>query len=263
MASRRLPVCVRLLLCVAGLLLATTACSGTTGGSTRNRPSGGASSGGTVVPAAAACGSGVATDLAGALRIIQDGVSCAGSTNRFWSQQLGSKWTPATFLSYDDGTLPKSRCARGGAAADFADNAFYCPLDDVVAYSNQLMNRLYRTGGPYLPVVVLEHELGHRANHIADQQGVVSRSEENQADCEAGTTTHFAESAHRLPLADVLRSAKLLFELGDVSNFGAETANQPGAHGTPPQRLIAFSRGYLNGLRACRVLGQSPTGRTL
>ena len=58
-------------------------------------------------------------------------------------------------------------------------------------------NSLYATGGPYLPVVVLEHELGHRANEIDDTIGPISRSEENQADCDAGVTTAYARTAQQ------------------------------------------------------------------
>jgi predicted metalloprotease len=261
----------RLLSCIVGLLLAATACaSGTTGssGTSSANPhaSGSPAAGSTPQGVPPGCGSGQALDLDSALRIIKDGSECPGSTNRFWTQQLGSKWTDAKFVSYDDGALPDSKCADEGTAADFADNAFYCPLDDVVAFSNQLMDRLYRTGGPYLPVVVLQHELGHRANRLGDAQGVVSRSEENQADCEAGVTTRFALNAGRLPVTDALKSAELLFKLGDVSNFGSETADDPGAHGSPPQRAIAYGRGYFArnlSLSTCRKLGDSPTGRTL
>jgi predicted metalloprotease len=251
----------RLLGCVVGLLLAVTGCGAVTTGTAR-APSATPSADSTPQGVPAGCGSGQARDLDSTLRIIKDGPDCAGSTNRFWQQQLGSRWTPAKFISYDDGHLPDSKCAEGGAPADFADNAFYCPLDDVVAFSNQLMDRLFANGGPYLPVVVLQHELGHRANHLGHTVGVVSRSEENQADCEAGATTHFAENAKRLPLADVFRSAGLLFKLGDVSNFGDETANDPGAHGTPPQRLFAFTRGYVQGIGICDDLGRNPTGHT-
>jgi predicted metalloprotease len=252
---------------VVGLLLLTTACGTVTSGSAGGQPSNGRSAspavGSTPRAVPADCATGVATDVENALRIIEDGPRCPGSTNQFWEQKLGSKWTPARIISYDDGSLPKSKCASGGSPNDFADNAFYCPLDDVVAYSNQLMQRLFQQGGPYLPVVVLQHELGHRANRIADTEGVVSRSEENQADCEAGATTRFAQKAGRLPFTDALKSAKLLFELGDVSNFGHETAADPGAHGTPPQRFTAYGRGYLQGLRVCASLGRNPTGHTL
>jgi predicted metalloprotease len=249
---------------IVGLLLAVTACGTGTGTSTRS-PGAAASptAGSTPVAVPADCGSGIARDVDSALRIIRDGADCPGSTNRFWRAQLGDRWTDAKIISYDDGDIPASKCGEGGTAADFADNAFYCPLDDVVAYSNQLMARLYREGGPYLPVVVLQHELGHRANKIDGQVGVVSRSEENQADCEAGATTRFAYNAKRLPGSDALRSAKLLFELGDVSNFGDETANDPDAHGTPPQRVAAYARGYFQGITICDDLGRNPTGHTL
>jgi predicted metalloprotease len=255
----------RLLGGLVGLLL-LTACGSVTTGS-----GGGASAGSSASPKAgstpqtvpADCATGLATDVENALRIIKDGPECPGSTNKFWQQKLGSTWTPAKIISYDDGSRPDSKCAEDGSPDDFADNAFYCPLDDVVAYSNQLMTRLFQQGGPYLPVVVLQHELGHRANHLADTQGVVSRSEENQADCEAGATTKFAQKAGRLPFTDALKSAKLLFELGDVSNFGDETANDPGAHGTPPQRAIAYGRGYFQGLNVCAGLGRDATGHTV
>jgi predicted metalloprotease len=252
----------RLLGIAVGLVLALTACGSATPGSAGATPAGSGSPKADSTPQTvpAGCGSGEAKDVESALRIIKDGPECPGSTNRFWHQQLGDKWTDAKFISYDDGSRPASKCAEDGNPDDFADNAFYCPLDDIVAFSNQLMDRLYREGGPYLPVVVLQHELGHRANHLAGTTGVVSRSEENQADCEAGVTTKFARSADRLPVSDALKSAKLLFELGDVSNFGNETASDPGAHGTPPQRLIAYGRGYFGGIRSCVAVGRNPAG---
>lgn len=257
----------RLLGIAVGLVLVTTACGSATTGSSGSQPSGG----GTASPTAdstpqtvpADCGSGHPQDVESALRIIKDGPECPGSTNQFWQRQLGDEWSTPKIISYDDGDLPDSKCAEDGTPEDFSDNAFYCPLDDVIAYSNQLMTRLYEEGGPYLPVVVLQHELGHRANHLGDMQGVVSRSEENQADCEAGATTQFALKAGRLPFTDALKSAKLLFELGDVSNFGDETADDPGAHGTPPQRVTAYGRGYFQGINICDDLGRNPTGHTV
>ena len=105
------------------------------------------------------------------------------------------------------------------------------------------------------------HELGHRADHILGVTGPISRSEENQADCSAGVETAFARTAHRLPFTDVLGAAKLLFQLGDTRHFGSELASSPDAHGTPAQRLIAYSRGYLQDkISVCRTIGQSATG---
>jgi hypothetical protein len=167
-----------------------------------------------------------------------------------------------TFVPYRDGQAPRDACgAADSNADDFADNAFYCAADDTVAYSTDLLNGLYKKGGPFLPVVVLMHELGHRADRIAGAVGPISRSEENQADCSAGVETAFARTAHRLPFTDVFGAARLLFQLGDTRHFGSELASSPDAHGTPAQRLIAYTRGYAQDkISVCRKIGQSQTG---
>ncbi len=204
---------------------------------------------------------GMAVDLETTVAVLTDGVECPGSVNRYWHEQVGELWTEPTFIAYRDGEIPGTECADGvDDPEEFAQNAFYCPADDTVSYSADLLDMLYEEGGPYLPVAVLEHELGHRANAIARTTGVISRSEENQADCDAGVTTAYARTAHRLPFSDVVGAARLLYKLGDTRNFGGEIADSPDAHGSPSQRVIAFSRGYLQDIRTCRLLGRSGTG---
>jgi hypothetical protein len=254
---------------VVAATLAVSACgssstgvSGTLGssGSPSSAPAPAGTSSTTTVPAG--CHSGIAHDVESTLAILTDPADCPGSVNQFWTQQLGSQWTEPTFVAYSDGQVPRDACgAADGNADDFADNAFYCPTDDTVAYSRELLDSLFQKGGPFLPVVVLMHELGHRADRIAGVVGPISRSEENQADCSAGVETAFARTAHRLPFTDVLSGARLLFQLGDTRHFGAELASSPDAHGTPAQRLIAYSRGYLqHNIKVCRTIGQSSTG---
>jgi hypothetical protein len=254
---------------IAGATLALSACGSSTAGGASGTVSGTVNS--SVSPSSAAsaatsgCHNGVAHDLTSTLAILTDPSTCAGSVNAFWTGQLGSRWTKPTFIAYDDGQVPQDACGTAdGNASDFSDNAFYCPTDDTVAYSRELLGGLYQKGGPFLPVVVLMHELGHRADHILGVTGPISRSEENQADCSAGVETAFARTAHRLPFTDVLGGAKLLFQLGDTRNFGSELASSPDAHGSPAQRLIAYSRGYLqHNIKVCRTIGQSPTGSVL
>jgi uncharacterized protein len=252
---------------LAALILAVSACGSSGGGSISGTfgPSGAPTSA-AASPAAkalpAGCHGGVAHDLQTALDILTDPADCPGSVNDYWTTQLGSRWTTPTFVPYSDGQVPQDACGTSdGNASDFTDNAFYCPTDDTVAYSTTLLASLYAKGGPFLPVVVLMHELGHRADHILGVVGPISRSEENQADCSAGVETAFARTAHRLPFTDVLSAAKLLYQLGDTRHFGSELASSPDAHGTPAQRLIAYSRGYLqHNIKVCRTIGQSPTG---
>jgi predicted metalloprotease len=210
----------------------------------------------------AGCHGGVADSVDTTLAILTDPSDCPGSVNAYWTSQLGSKWTDPVYVPYRDGEIPDNACGKepGAVADDFADNAFYCPDDNTIAYSRDLLDSLFKKGGPYLPVVVLEHEAGHRANDIAGTVGAVSRSEENQADCDAGLTTAFARTAGRLPLSDVIAAGKLLYDLGDSEKFGAEMADSPDAHGTPAQRAIAFTRGYFQQLSTCRKLGESDNG---
>jgi uncharacterized protein len=222
-------------------------------------PAGGAAS-----PAAAAAGDsacvGTATTVADALKVITEPIGCAGGVNTFWSKQLGSAWTVPRFVPYQDGQVPADQCgAQDNDAADFKGNAFYCRLDDTVAYSQDFMQHLFQKGGPSYPMFVLMHELGHRVTRLTGKVGVVSRSEENQADCLAGTEARFAHDGKRLPLGDVARGALLFFSLGD-SWFVKESPSDDDAHGQPQQRALAFGTGYRHDIDQCFTLGRSPTG---
>jgi predicted metalloprotease len=205
------------------------------------------------------CG-GSATTEDGALKVITGPVGCPGGVNTFWSKQLGSVWTVPRFIPYRDGQIPADKCgAQDGKAEDFKGNAFYCRLDDTVAYSQDFMNQLYKQGGPSYPMFVLMHELGHRVSRLTGRVGVVSRSEENQADCLAGTEARFTHDAGRLPGGDVVKGAVLFFSLGD-GWFHKESPSDEDAHGQPQQRATAFGTGYEHDIAKCFTLGQSSTG---
>ncbi len=242
----------------AGILTACnpvdTASTGATGAGS---PSASATSAGTATDPA--CG-GSATTQDGALKIVTGPVGCAGGVNTFWSQQLGSVWTVPRFISYRDGEIPGDACgAESKDPDDFKGNAFYCPKDDTVAYSEDFLTSLEKKGGPTYPMFVLMHELGHRVSALTHREGVVSRSEENQADCLAGVEAHFANDAGRLPGVDVVKGSVLFFSLGD-SWFQKESPSDPDAHGQPQQRIAAFGTGYAQDPAACFKLGQSSSG---
>jgi predicted metalloprotease len=217
----------------------------------------------TSVGASAGCG-GKAVDLNSALRILTDPIGCPGAVNTFWHNTLGSAWTAPRFLSYSDGQVPADACGRQvGDPKQFADNALYCSLDDTVAFSTDFMQEMISLGGPTFPVFVLMHELGHRADRISDTVGVITLSEENQADCDAGLTTRFADKAKRINLSDAVGGAKLFFSLGDTrGGWFQQEASSPDddAHGAPVQRAHAFSNGYFRSVGICRRTGASASG---
>jgi uncharacterized protein len=263
----------RIALAVALTLAAAAGCSsqGLTGGtSSGGTSSGGTSSGGTSsgggtnAASSLDCG-GKVTNLASALRLVTDPAGCPGAVNTLWRKTsgVGDLWTTPKFIAYHDGQVPDDACGRAAPnPRDFAENAAYCPADDTIVYSIELLDQLYRSGGPYQPVLVLDHELGHRANHLARTVGRVSRAEENQADCDAGYAVRFAHDAGRLPISDVFSGGLLFFSLGDKGGswFNTENPAAPGAHGTPRQRATAYADGYLRGVKRCRSIGKSRTG---
>jgi predicted metalloprotease len=251
---------------VAGLTVGMTGC-GSTGLGSSGSSLGSAGSTSTENPGAAggsgACG-GKAVDLDSALRILTDPVGCPGAVNTFWRNELGSAWTAPRFLSYQDGQVPADACGRQvGDPKAFQDNALYCSLDDTVAFSTNFMQEMTKLGGPTFPLFVLMHELGHRADRIGNTTGAVSLSEENQADCDAGLTTRFADKAKRLNLSDAFGGAKLFFSLGDTRGgwFRREAGpNDTDAHGSPIQRAHSFANGYLRSVDICRRTGASSSG---
>jgi predicted metalloprotease len=208
------------------------------------------------------CG-GSAKDLDGALKVITGPIGCPGAVNTFWSQKLGGTWTAPRFIAYRDGDIPGDQCGQQDHNADdFAGNAFYCRLDDTVAYSQDFLAQLYKQGGPTYPMFVLMHELGHRVTALTHQTGAVSRSEENQADCLAGAESKFTYDARRLPAGDVVNGAVLFFSLGDSGGhwFRNEPSVAADAHGTPTQRGEAFGIGYFRGTDKCFDIGRSRDG---
>jgi predicted metalloprotease len=210
-----------------------------------------------------ACG-GSADTLDGALKVISGPVGCPGGVNTYWSQQLGSVWTPPRFVPYRDGQVPRDACgAQDAKAADYESNAFYCRLDDTVAYSSDFLGALWAKGGPTYPMFVLMHELGHRVTTLTHRTGAVSRSEENQADCLAGTEAKFTRDAGRTGSLDWIKGATLFFSLGDAGGpwWNNEASTSPDAHGTPPQRAEAFTAGYSHGTGICDTIGRSTTGK--
>ncbi|OHV34975.1 metalloprotease [Pseudofrankia sp. EUN1h] len=210
----------------------------------------------------AECG-GSADTADGALKVITGPIGCPGGVNTFWAQKLGSVWTVPRFIEYHDGDIPPDECgAQSDDPDDFASNAFYCSLDDTVAYSAEFMASLSEQDTAY-PMLVLMHELGHRVSTLTSKEGVVSRSEENQADCLAGVQAKFARDADRLPLSDAVEGIGLFFQLGDSGGswFSVGEPNaDPNAHGNPSQRVAAALLGYGKGADTCFKIGKSPTG---
>jgi predicted metalloprotease len=133
------------------------------------------------------------------------------------------------------------------------DNAMYCENDDRIYYDTGLFADFHRRVGDYAPVVILAHEWGHaiqRRLGIFDQDHY-SIQIELQADCFAGAYSGYAEQSSTrfvLEKGDIEEGARSLFDLGDPDDT---PWFEEDAHGTPIQRMAAFTTGVQNGYKEC------------
>ena len=134
----------------------------------------------------------------------------------------------------------------------FSDNAFYCVLDDYIAWDAEgLFPRLFNEFGDFTVSLVLAHEWGHA---IQQRAGVLGPSilMELQADCFAGAWAGSLEDRE----SEVLRLSPgdLDEAIGGYLQFrdppGTDIAH-PGAHGSGFDRVNAFADGHALGAEQC------------
>lgn len=186
----------------------------------------------------------------------------------FWSQaypeHFGSEYTPLEggYFSVDPDDPDASAypetgigCAGSPTPLDaVADNAFYDPVCDLIAYDRTLLDELAAGYGRFLVPVVMAHEFAHamqaRFGFAASGRSI---QDETQADCLAGAWTAWVaagEAQHvsiRVPeLDDVVQGFVLLRD--DVGTDPEDGA----AHGSLFDRVSAFYEGFEGGVAPCR-----------
>jgi predicted metalloprotease len=177
----------------------------------------------------------------------------------FWEENfadvVGGQFQPVSggFFPYGpDRTLPT--CGARLTYDEIAVNAFYCPIDDLIAWdTDNLTNDLLETFGPFTLVIVMAHEYGHAVQARGALSPVLPTiAGEQQADCFAGAFTAFVNDGG----SDVLNVAVEDLDLA-VAGFlslrdapGTPTAD-PSAHGSGFDRVGAFQDGFLNGAERC------------
>ncbi len=126
--------------------------------------------------------------------------------------------------------------------------AFYCPRDEAIYYSPDGFAEHEQRIGDFAPIVVTAHEWGH---HIQWLIGIVpepGNAFELQADCLAGAYASEAGQQGLLDPGDVTEAVTSSAEAGDPLGLPQDA---PGAHGINDDRVIAFMRGYLDGVTGC------------
>jgi predicted metalloprotease len=188
--------------------------------------------------------------------------------DRFWSGSypayFGKEYTPLSggYFSVDSQAMDESAypdtgigCPGSPTTPDsVADNAFYDPVCDLIAYDRALLEELSADHGRFLVPVVMAHEFGHAMQgRFGFAESGRSIQDETQADCFAGAWTAWVaagEAEHvslRTPeLDDVVRGYLLLRD--DVGSDPEDSQ----AHGSYFDRVSAFYEGFDGGLEPCR-----------
>ncbi|SDC15709.1 Predicted metalloprotease [Geodermatophilus telluris] len=156
----------------------------------------------------------------------------------------------------DPADLPEGPCFSDDVE-DLADNAYYCPDEDLVVYDRAWMTGLAEDYGPFVVAEIVAHEIAHavQAHAGLEDPSIVA---ETQAECFAGAWTQWVvrgESAHFAVRAEQLDP----YLLGYVY-FGDEVGSSPDAedaHGSVFDQLSAFQEGYADGPAACAAFDSS------
>jgi predicted metalloprotease len=150
----------------------------------------------------------------------------------------------------------QNECISKAGANAIIDNAFYCELDDSIAWdrnSQHLVPTLGTKYGPLLVAMVFAHEFGHA---VQERLGLFNRNErqivhESQADCASGAFTATVMQNQALHLratpADLDRAL-----IGYLNVRDDTPADQKQiSHGDGFDRIAAVADGFEHGVTEC------------
>lgn len=181
----------------------------------------------------------------------------------YWADELpavyGIEFEPiAGLVPYGPTTEPPQCGPVELDYEDVAENALYCPDEDLIAWDRvALIPQLQEDFGPLTVGIVMSHEYAHAIQARAGVEGSTVTLE-LQADCFAGAWVSDVDD--RIAVfdddGDALDQAVGGFlELRDsVGVAGAD----PRAHGSGFDRVSAFQEGYENGNESCATYEADP-----
>lgn len=142
-----------------------------------------------------------------------------------------------------------------GTFADNADNAFFCPGADVVAWDESpsaVVPKGREQFGDFATAVVMAHEMGHVIGDRTQGDGTKTVTGEQQADCYAGAWTASVVNGESPTFTADLTELDLatagLLDLADP--VGTDPA-EGDSHGSAFDRIAAFQDGLENGPGSC------------
>jgi predicted metalloprotease len=184
----------------------------------------------------------------------------------FWVQTypqvFGSPFEPLTggYHPYGPNTAPPP-C--GNPPPDYsviADNAFYCPENDLIAWdADSLIPQLANDFGKFTVGIVFAHEFGHAIQFRAGAINVPTVVSEQQADCFAGAWTKWIADGNSQSFA--VTETELDSSVAgmiSISDLPGTAADDPLAHGSGFDRISAFQDGFENSAQQCSTYTTTP-----
>ena len=183
----------------------------------------------------------------------------------YWTEQLprnfnGKKFEPVKRLvSYDSTGAGVDICRTNTAGVA---NAFYCSLDDSIAWDRgELLPMLNDSFGPMAVVTVLAHETGHAVQYkLGAESGITQATpsiiKEQQADCYAGNFFRWVAEgkAKHFRLSTGPGLNQVLATMFFIRDAAGTSAEKQGAHGSAFDRVAAFQFGFAgNPARCARI----------
>ncbi|TPG36755.1 peptidase [Mycobacterium hodleri] len=176
----------------------------------------------------------------------------------FWADQFPKLYNE-DYKPVDGGLFALTPDSENGpkcasSYADVAGNAFYCKIDDSVAWdASGLLPELQKKYGDFVIPIVLAHEFGHAIQQRSGffDQNELTVSSELQADCFAGGWSKHAQDdgVFEVKSADLDKSLAGILDLRDSPGTNVQ---DPSAHGSGFDRVSAFQDGYDNGVEKCK-----------
>ncbi|UMP06934.1 neutral zinc metallopeptidase [Amycolatopsis sp. EV170708-02-1] len=184
--------------------------------------------------------------------------NAVADVQRYWREQspaaFNRKFEPiATLVSYDSTGSGRTIC---GASTAGLVNAFYCSLNDVVAWDRgELLPMFKESIGETAVLAVLAHEVGHALQfRLGLARETPSIVKEQQADCYTGAYFRWVAEG-RSPAFQVSTGQGLnevLTTLFQIRDSAGVTFSDDGAHGNAFDRVSAFQFGFADGPARCQ-----------
>ncbi len=170
-----------------------------------------------------------------------------------YPEVYGSEFEPVSgFYPYGPDTPPPPCGSPPPQYEQIADNAFYCPGDDIIAWDEHaLMPKLNEDYGAFTVAIVIAHEFGHA---VQDRFVTFDRTVdlELQADCFAGAwTARVADGDAQGFDPDDIDLDKTVAGMIAIRDQPGTHPDDPYAHGSGFDRVSAFQDGYENGATKC------------